>query len=280
MLRRVSTSNVDMDAYFERIGYTGPRTASLETLRSLHALHPAHIPFENLSPFAGAPVPLDLPAIEQKLVREQRGGYCFEHNLLFLKVLTTLGFKAWGLQARVLWNRPDDAITARGHMLLHVEADGQWYLADVGFGGQTLTTPLRLETGVAQPTPHEPFRLVAASDGDFLMQSQGQETWRTLYRFDLVRAFPVDYEVSNYFLSTHPSSHFRLGLFVARTIAGQRLALGDRRLSVHRLGGTSEQRTLQSPLEIRDTLEHTFGIRVPETPQLQQAFEGLFNKAQ
>jgi N-hydroxyarylamine O-acetyltransferase len=110
------------------------------------------------------------------------------------------------------------------------------------------------------------------------MQSRVQDTWRTLYRFDLVRAFPVDYEVSNYFLSTHPSSHFRLGLFVARTLRGRRIALSDRRLSEHTLGAATEQRTLDSPAEIRHTLEHTFGIRVPATQQLQQAFEGLFHK--
>jgi len=31
----------ELDAYFERIGYTGPRTATLDTLQAVHELHPA-----------------------------------------------------------------------------------------------------------------------------------------------------------------------------------------------------------------------------------------------
>src|SRR5690606_14922037 len=100
---------VDLDGYFRRIGYGGPRTPTLETLRALQRLHPAAIPFENLSPFAGAPVSLELDAIQQKLVHDGRGGYCFEQNSLFLEVLRALGFRASGLAARVLWNRAEDA---------------------------------------------------------------------------------------------------------------------------------------------------------------------------
>ena len=74
---------LDLDAYFERIGYRGERTATLPTLQEIHRLHPAAIPFENLNPLLGLPVRLDLASIEAKLVHSRRGGYCFEHNLLW-----------------------------------------------------------------------------------------------------------------------------------------------------------------------------------------------------
>ncbi len=41
-----SSPSVDLDAYFKRIGYDGPRTPTLETLRALHERHPAAIAFE------------------------------------------------------------------------------------------------------------------------------------------------------------------------------------------------------------------------------------------
>jgi len=78
---------IDCDAYFRRIGYAGPRTATLETLRALHALHPQAIAFENLNPLLGWPVPLDAPSLQRKLVHEGRGGCCFEQNLLLSHVL-------------------------------------------------------------------------------------------------------------------------------------------------------------------------------------------------
>src|SRR5262245_56084487 len=100
---------IDLGAYLERIGYAGPRTATIETLRALHARHPDAIPFENLNPLLRWPVLLDAASLDKKLVRGGRGGYCFEHNLLFRHALTALGFRTTCLAARVLWNAPEGA---------------------------------------------------------------------------------------------------------------------------------------------------------------------------
>src|SRR5262249_4533777 len=126
----------DLSPYFERIGYTGPHTPTLETLRALHLHHAQAIPFENISPLSGLPVPLDLPSLQRKLLHEGRGGYCFEHNLLLSHVLQTLGFDVTGLGARVLWNAPEGMVRPRSHMVLRVKVGGEFYIADVGFGGQ------------------------------------------------------------------------------------------------------------------------------------------------
>ncbi len=137
--------SIDLDAYFKRIGYSGPRNASLDTLRELHNLHPQAIPFENLDPLLGRPVKLDPASLQAKLVDGGRGGYCFEHNSLFANVLRQLGFKVQEATARVRWNVPAGARTPRVHCLLFVDAEGGKYLADVGFGGNVLTAPLKLD---------------------------------------------------------------------------------------------------------------------------------------
>jgi arylamine N-acetyltransferase len=82
------------------------------------------------------------------MVRDGCGGYCFEQNLLLGFALTALGFQAIVLAARVLRSAPEDAVTARGHVLLLIDLDGVPYLVDAGFGGLTLTcgrigSPLR-----------------------------------------------------------------------------------------------------------------------------------------
>src|SRR4249920_3430118 len=97
-----------LDEYFQRIGHTGPRSPTLDTLRALHLRHTTTIAFENLSPLLGWPVHLDIESLHQKLVRDGRGGYCFEQNLLFSHALRALGFRVAGLAARVLWNTTDD----------------------------------------------------------------------------------------------------------------------------------------------------------------------------
>ncbi len=65
---------MDLDAYFARIGFSGARAPTLETLQALHLAHAQAIAFENLNPLLDRPVPLDLPALEEKLVRSGRGG--------------------------------------------------------------------------------------------------------------------------------------------------------------------------------------------------------------
>ena len=264
------TSAIDLDAYFERIGYVGPRSPTLDTLRGIVLRHSEAIPFENLSPLVGWPVRLDAESLQQKIVHEGRGGYCFEHNSLLLCVLESLGFQAHGLGARALWNQPEDAITSRSHMLLLVELEGQSHLVDVGFGGVTLTGVMQLKADIEQSTPHEPFRLQRRGD-DYYMQVHFGGKWNTLYRFDLQRQYLPDYEVSSWYLCHHPDSIFISGLYAARAAPGRRFALRDNELSVHHVGGTTEKLTLQNATELRDVLTNNFRLRLPETSQLDTA---------
>ncbi|MDX8532058.1 arylamine N-acetyltransferase [Mesorhizobium sp. VK25A] len=261
-------SDFDLDGYFARIGYGGPTDASLATLQALHAVHPRAIPFENIDALMGVSVGLDVASLQDKIFRQGRGGYCFEHNLIFMHALKALGFTVGGLAARVLWGQPNDAVTARSHMLLRIELGGRAYIADVGFGGLTLTAPLLLEPGLEQRTPHETFRLVETG-GQFRLQADIGGTdvgsdWRTLYRFDMSRAYEVDYGVASHFLSTHPSSHFLSTLVAALALPDRRHALRNNRLSTHHVGGRSEQREIPTAAELADVLENQLAIVIPD----------------
>ena len=255
-------TSTDLDAYFERIGYDGPHEPSLDTLKALHLLHPQAIPFENLDSLLGRPVRLDAGSIQQKLVGAGRGGYCFEHNLLFRGVLDALGFRTRSLGARVVWGRTDAEMPARTHMLLLVDLEGRTYLADVGFGGVTLTAPLAFETGREQATPHEPFRIDSVDAGNYLLQVKLDGAWTPLYRFDLEPQFDIDYEVANHFVSTYPPSIFRHNLLAARVAADSRFGLFNRRLSLH--GANPAERELTSVQQLRDVLQKEIGIRLPD----------------
>jgi N-hydroxyarylamine O-acetyltransferase len=272
------TSDLDLDAYFERIGYRGPRAVGIDLLSGIHLHHTQTIPFENLNPFLGWPVRLDVASLQHKFVHDKRGGYCFEHNLLFSHVLRHLGFQLKGLAARVMWNVPEGTVMPRSHMLLLIELDGRRYVADVGFGGLTLTAPLRLEVGVEQSTPHEPFRLIESGDW-FVMQAKVGDVWRSLYRFDLVEQFQADYEVTNWYLSNHPASQFVTGLIAARADSGCRYALRGTDFAVHLRDGTTERRKLTSSAALRAALEDTFRLTLPEGPELQAALERLITRA-
>ena len=114
---------VDLDAYFQRIRWTGATMPTFDTLAGILRAHDAAIPFENLDVLLGRPIRLDLDSIQAKLVTASRGGYCFEHATLFAAVLEQLGFQPTRHAARViLFDPPSEA--ARSHMFLTVAVDG------------------------------------------------------------------------------------------------------------------------------------------------------------
>ena len=267
-------SDFNLDAYLDRIGYRGPRTATLETLKALHVLHPAAIPFENLNPLVGWPVALDVDSLQAKMIAGGRGGWCFEQNTLFRHALEAMGFSVASLAARVLWNTPPDGpIGPRSHMLLLVNLDSVPYIADVGFGGNVLTAPLRLEPHTAQATPHELHRLLPLENG-FVLEASVNGEWSPFYRFTLEPQFPADYEVSNWYLCHHPSSFFRYLLLGARATPEGRYALRNNQLAIHRNTGT-EKHTLSDAAALRSCLETVFRIQLPDSPELTAALERL-----
>lgn len=265
---------IDLDAYFARVGYDGPRDNSLATLRRLHELHPRAIPFENLDPLLNRPVKLDPASLQAKLVDGGRGGYCFEHNTLFADVLRQLGYPVTEATARVRWAAPPDEPLPRTHCLLFVEAEGERYLADVGFGGNVLTAPLHLSSREAQTTPHEMFRLVEENER-LVQEAKLKDDWEPLYAFDFSETHPVDFELGSWFTSTHPESIFVKGLMGARAESGKRYALRDNQLAVHSMGGGTEKTILKSAGEMRDALTDLFNLRLDQLDGLDPVLAAL-----
>jgi len=256
----------DLDAYLARIGYAGPRAASLQVLRDIHRLHAAAIAFENLTPLMDEPVSLALPDLQAKLVAGGRGGYCFEQNGLLWAALEALGFQVQGLAGRVRWGLPADAPPRpRSHMALLVTLAEGPYVADVGFGGITMSGPLALAAGEPQATPHERFRLSDAPGGAYDLDAEvGPDEWRTLYRFDLVTHIKADYEPLNWFTAAHPSSPFPKMLMAARAAPHRRrLALANTRFTVREPGKPPVERTLASLDELAQVLTEDFGLTLP-----------------
>lgn len=265
---------VNLNAYFERIGFAGSIAPNLATLEMLHALHPAAIPFENLDPLMGAPVPLDQPSLEKKLLTDRRGGYCFEHNLLFKRILEDLDYTIRPLLARVVWTNPAGRDQPPSHLLLLVEINGQNYIADVGFGGLTLTTPLRLRAEVEQQTPHEMFR-VTGGDPDWMLEVRIGEEWRPLYVFTLDEVSEADIAPINQALATDPASPFTSELRVALSPSGRRLKLHNASFTIQPVEGEKEQREITGMATLRSVLTEEFGLTLPGDERLEPALARL-----
>jgi arylamine N-acetyltransferase len=257
---------LDLDGYFERIDYHGAVAPTFDVLQDLITAHTRTISFENLDPLLGVPIDdLSPEALTDKLVRRRRGGYCYEHNGLMGYVLEELGFGVRRFGARVVWTLAAGApVPSQTHTLLVVTLPGgqQPYLVDVGFGGQTPTSPIRLETGSAQQTTHEPYRLQDRGDG-LVLEALIRGDWQSLYEFATRTAPPIDLKVGSWYVSTHPSSHFVTSLIASLVTADGRCNLSGRNLAIHR-GGATEKVRLDDASAVVDTLTDRFGINVAD----------------
>ena len=264
----------DRALYLQRLGFDAPPAPTLETLRQLQLRHTGVFPFENLTTLSGEPVLIDLPSIEQKVLHDGRGGYCYELNNLFLALLQSLGFDARAISGRVVMGQPEGAWTARTHRLSLVIIDDVRYITDVGFGGTVPTAPLLLDSRAEQLTPHEPYRIDLHVDG-FTLRANIAGEWRAMYIFDLQRQEDIDFAVGNWYVSTHPESTFAKQLMVARTGEGWRRTLNNGSFAIHRIGRDSERREVTDVQELIGLLGSEFGIRVPEQAQLVRTLERL-----
>lgn len=255
---------IDLDAYFARIGYAAEATANLATLRALHLLHPAAIPFENLDPFLGRPVSLALDDLQRKLVAARRGGYCYEQNNLFKAVLEAIGFSVTGLAARVRWNMPPDAPpNPRTHMTLKVDLPEGAFIADVGFGGMLLHEPLRLAVEGGAPVKTGILHF-ARNDALFItLRADLPSGTQDLYRFTLEPQFAIDQELPNWYVSTHPQSRFRNNLLMERLTPKMRIGLFNRRVTRRFPDGRAEVTSLGSAKELAELLAVDFQIDAP-----------------
>ncbi len=253
--------DIDLDGYFQRIGYAGSRQPTLAVLGALTAAHAQSIPFENLDVLLRRPVRLEDPALYCKLVRDRRGGYCFEQNGLLLAVLCRLGFAARPLGARVRLAVPDRTITpGRTHMLIEVRIGDADWLTDVGVGAASLTAPLRLVADREQVTPHDVRRL--QRDGQrWFHQVRRAGAWVDVYEFTTADMPLADRRIANWYTSTSPETHFYAQLVVALAKPhGVRATLNNNVLTVRARDGSATERELRHHAELLDVLRGEFGI--------------------
>jgi len=254
----------DQDAWLRRIGYSGPREPTLETLRGVVAAHSSAISYESIDVLLGHTPRLDLESLQQKMIFGGRGGYCFEQNMLFRGALRSLGFYVTSLQARVVRGLEIDASRPAFHMVLRVDLPEGKFLADVGFGNLAPTVPLVLLPDVEQDTPHEPMRFITMGD-ELALQCRLGERWEHIYRVVSLPRMDAEYEIVNWFAASHPDSPYRSNLIAARPGAGRtRITLFNARLTVRHATGEVERRLLTGRQEFSDALAEKFGLSLTD----------------
>jgi arylamine N-acetyltransferase len=144
--------------------------------------------------------------------------------------------------------------------VLTLPCEGREWLADVGFGGDGLVEPIALD-GTSTEQAGVLYRVTTAGPIRVL-QRHVAGAWEDLYVLMPDPVHAIDFEVGNWFTSTHPGSPFVLNLTAQRMVDGTRHILRNRTYSITR--GTDVQVREMSRQEIVPLLRDTFGLDVPE----------------
>ena len=220
------SDNFDISTYFKRINYTGPAATDTGTLHALMRHQLFSIPFENGDVQAGKVVSLVPEDIADKLLRQKRGGYCYEVNGLFAMALEALGIRWRFVAARPMFypvRRP------KTHMALIAEIGGRQWLCDLGFGSYGIRAPMALDmldTDIRQD--FDTFRLTRNAEGEYLLQAWVEGKWASQYGFDLSPQEWIDFVPANYLNSTHPDAIFvQKRVVVQHRPEGREILLGN-----------------------------------------------------
>ena len=256
---------MDIRAYLKRIGFAGDPRPDLDTLRRIQRGHLENIPYENLDVQLGRRLSLSVEEAFEKLVKQKRGGWCYEMNGVMGWALETIGFDVMPMTGAVKRDIRGD--TAKGnHLVLSVKLD-RHYLADVGLGDGPFE-PIPLEEG-QYGEGWRTVRLERMADG-----------WWRFYNYEnsFASSFdfqhkPADWDVMQAkceWLQTSADSVFTQNVQCLRPSLEGYIMLVGRVVKSNSAGGTAN-RVVDSAEEYRATLAATFGIELPEAGSLWPA---------
>ena len=262
---------MDPDRYLARIGL-GRSDVDRPTLDAAERLQRAHVttvPFETLSvtgdPFDAADdgegVLLDHSHLYEKIVERERGGFCFELNGLFHRLLAALGFDVDRVAARMLGSDGTGRPPANHHVNV-VELDGRRYAVDVGMGVPTMRRPLPLDGEERTDGIGVDWRVVESDRPDETSLTQyrapGDDDWQDRYLFSDVPRELTYFEATCDYLQRAPESPFTGEPVVSMATDDGHVKLGVDSLT--RIVGGEESEESVTEDEWYDVLEREFGL--------------------
>ncbi|MCU6711299.1 arylamine N-acetyltransferase [Paenibacillus sp. J5C_2022] len=226
-MNQTETVKQDVRAYLKRIGHEEASRANAALLSELQNSHLHTVPYENLDILNRKPLSLEIPDLLDKIVYRQRGGYCFELNALFGWLLRQLGYTVHDRVAR-FWRQEQNMPPKRRHQVLKVEAEGEFYLVDVGVGGIVPRRPIRMVEGLEQVQGDECYKLERDDEFGWLLCELKHGSWERIYSFTEEPQYEKDFIMPSFWCEHAEDSVFRQGAMLAvRTSTGRNTVAGE-----------------------------------------------------
>jgi len=249
---------MNTQSYLKRINYQKPLKADKDTLFQLHQAHLYHVPFEDLNIHYDIPIILKAQDLYEKVVINQRGGFCYELNGLFKELLNEVGFQTTLIAASVI-----DKHGVVGHKYDHaaliVDLEKRW-LVDVGFGGDSFVLPKELKLDVVQKDIHDYYKFEAYNEQQWmLLQSEDGQHFTKQYIFSFEEEQLNNFEEQCQLKQTKEDGYFKQNLMCTKATPAGRISIFNDRLTIKDRRG-KEFRKIDKEKELLSILDQTFGI--------------------
>jgi N-hydroxyarylamine O-acetyltransferase len=250
---------MNVKLYLKRINYKNKIDTSLNTLFELQKKHIKNVPFENLGIHYNKEIKLDVDAIYRKIVRNKRGGFCYELNGLFYNLLKTIGFDVKMISAKV---HKKDGIYGKefDHLATIARVDNQDYLVDVGFG-KFAFEPLALKMNVLLNDDFGKFQFDKFKEGYFRINELVEGKLIPQYIFKTIPRKLSDFETMCTFHQTSSQSHFTTKKVITIFNGKERITLNDNLLKITTNGKVSELHFKESK-KFDELLKKYFDIEI------------------
>ncbi len=251
---------MNVENILERIEYTGPREPTLEVLTALQHAYLYTVPFENLDIHSQVKIKLDTQKFYEKIVKNNRGGFCYESNALFSYLLNALGFNVSILAAKMTVRNINSP--GYSHMALKVKLD-QDYLVDVG-NGQSVRDPMPIPGDVISRAEGIRYKVGEYSDNEYALFYRTEETdWLPRFVFSTDARRLEEFAIMCHYHQTSPDSVFTKQRLVTLATPDGRLTLTDDCLTV-----TKNDNEITEPVESKVQMEELLQKHFKLTVQL------------
>lgn len=247
--------------YLERIEIHNRLESHYAFLAELQQSHLLHVPFENLDVIQKRKIELNPQQLFEKIVHQNRGGFCYELNGLFAWLLDHLGYQVNLLSAQVYDGDRDDFGPEFDHMTLLVQTGGS-YLVDVGFG-DSFRTPLPMPKGQAEDVSgsYRIYKNPRSKEPLYELHRHNEHGWQPQYRFSTIPRQITDFEAMCDYHQTSPESSFTQRTLCTRATLYGRVTLTENSLTITD-GEEKRMRTVSSRQEFNQFLQEYFEIQV------------------
>jgi N-hydroxyarylamine O-acetyltransferase len=205
------------------------------SLASLHLEHVTRVPFD-----------------------DQRGGFCYELNLLFCELLFASGFRSRIIEARI-FTEDGNLGPPFDHMSVLVEMDKK-YLADVGFGDLFLR-PLEIREGI-QSDGRSNFKIERQDDFRYLLSMEKEDrSFEKKYVFDLRPVNAEDFYGICVDKQTNSESYFVKNLVCTKPTTAGRVTIFNNSM-IERRGNERVITKIEDDIHLQSVLRQRFDIEL------------------